>query len=181
MALQAGLSIGFSKGGSGGGGVNGAGGGYLAAELDDRPDGLNGGRTSFAPGDTVYFFVFHSDDVAIAAVTASAGSVYQEFLSIGGDGAERLPRTIEIPFVNTDRATLPLPALAILSHEWLGRSLGGLRLIDERTVEVAAPGVGVARAVINTRGWPFRLVTPALVLEADENYPIIVHILGEYV
>jgi hypothetical protein len=31
--------------------------GHLSAEVDTRPSGLNGGRSSFSPGETVYILV----------------------------------------------------------------------------------------------------------------------------
>ena len=35
-------------------------GAHLSAEVDSRPTGLNGGKTSFQPGDSCWFLVFIS-------------------------------------------------------------------------------------------------------------------------
>ena len=48
--------------------------GHLSAEIDTRPGGLNGGRTSFNPGETAYILVYKSDNVSITDTICSAGS-----------------------------------------------------------------------------------------------------------
>ncbi len=49
--------------GSGGPGGSGAS-GHLSAEVDTRAAGLNGGRSSFSPGETVYILIYKSDNVS---------------------------------------------------------------------------------------------------------------------
>ena len=39
--------------------------GQIKLEIDDRPEGLNKGDTSFAPGDTAYFFLFKDENVTL--------------------------------------------------------------------------------------------------------------------
>jgi len=52
-----------------------AAGGHLSAEIDTRPQGLNGVRTSFSPGETAYILVYKSDNVGITDTICSAGSL----------------------------------------------------------------------------------------------------------
>lgn len=42
--------------------------GHLSAEIDARTDGLNGGKTAFTPGETVYLLVYASANVTVTVV-----------------------------------------------------------------------------------------------------------------
>ena len=174
MALSSGFSVGFTTPGadeSASGGPSG----YLSAAIDDRENGRNDGRTSFAPGDTVYFHIFRSRNVAIDSVIASDGNVYRVMTV-----PDSVRRDVEIQFVNTDHAALSLPARQIVDYNWLGRSLGGLRLVDEQTIAARSSGIAVARVTIETHAWPWAINTPVVSLDENENYPIVVYIQGRY-
>jgi hypothetical protein len=55
-------------------GTTGKGENYLSAEIDTREEGPNEGKTSFSPGDTVWFLVYKGESVDLVSAEASAGS-----------------------------------------------------------------------------------------------------------
>ena len=100
--------------------------GHLSAEVDTRPDGLNGGRSSFSPGETAYILVYKSDNVSITDTICSAGS-------LSAQGSAVVTVTEELMFEDADTATLGKPARsAIAQSVWYGRSLGGLTLQSDK-------------------------------------------------
>lgn len=89
--------------------------GSLKLEIDDRETGLNGGDTSFAPGDTVGFWLFKDSNVTVVAgPTSTSGGV----TSAGTD-----TKTIDeyITFSNSDSGSLGYPPSGAVSLEWQGR------------------------------------------------------------
>ena len=69
--------------------------GHLSAEVDTRPDGLNGGRSSFSPGETAYILVYKSDNVSITDTICSAGS-------LSAQGSAVVTVTEELMFEDAD-------------------------------------------------------------------------------
>jgi hypothetical protein len=130
-------------------------GGHLSAEIDRRADGLNGGKTSFNPGDTVYILVYKSDNVTLTDLEASAGSVAQT-------GYEIVTKTDEVFFEKEDSASLSTPADSIVSSQWFGRSLGSITLqADKQTVKSDSEGVAVAQVDYLTTAVVVALTSPA--------------------
>ncbi len=58
--------------------------------------------------------------------------------------------TETVTFANTDEAGLSCPASQIFSYQWIGRSLGGLRLATPETVACDTTGCGAARITYET-------------------------------
>jgi len=114
MAVTANITVSFGT-------DSGTGDGHLSAEVDGRDDGLNGGETSFEPGDTAYFLVYRSDNVSIDSVECSAGSITSA-------SAGLVTKEQDLSFAGTDSATLSVPASSITSTTWLGKTLGSLSL-----------------------------------------------------
>ena len=142
----------------------------ISAELDDRDDGRNNGKTSFIPGEVAYFFVFKSDNVTYDPPTPSAGSVT-------GSGSESVEREEDITFANTDTANLSVPADNIVSVTWLGNSLGSLTLTGANTVKASATGVAVARVRYTATADVYGLQSPADI-GGLTDYSILVFIQG---
>lgn len=65
-------------------------------------------------------------------------------------GLRRDQITETVTFANTDEAGLSCPASQIFSYQWIGRSLGGLRLATPETVTCDAAGCGAARITYET-------------------------------
>lgn len=165
MAVTATILVDFDQGA--GGEVSG----HLSAELDDRPDGLNGGLTSFQPGDTVYFFVHASSNVTHADPVPSAGSVAPATIGI-------VTRTELVTFANVATASLPVPAIEITDHTWLGTDLGALTLTDEMTVTASSAGVAVCSVTYTTQPDAYGLTSPANI-NGQTEFDILVYVRGE--
>ena len=146
--------------------------GHLSAEVDARPDGLNGGKTSFSPGETVYLLVYRSDNVSITETICSAGS-------LSAQGTVTVTVTDELMFEETDSASLSVPARAGLTASvWYGRSLGSLTLqSDKVTVKTQAKGVGVAKVSYEALAQIYALASPAS-LNGETDFSILALIKG---
>ena len=139
---------------------------------DTRPGGLNGGRTSFNPGETAYILVYKSDNVSITDIICSAGS-------LSSQGTAVVSVTEEIMFEDADTANLGKPARTGISQTvWYGRSLGGLSLqSDKVTVKAAAKGVGVAKVTYDALARVYALSSPST-LNGETDFSILALIKG---
>lgn len=100
--------------------------GNLKLEIDDREDGLNGGDTSFSPGDNPYFFLFKDKNVELltSPPKTTAGGVAAATPSTGVKDINE-----NLSFSNSDSASLgyppddvilPNPVVDALGMRWLG-------------------------------------------------------------
>ena len=146
--------------------------GHLSAEIDTRPGGLNGGRTSFNPGETAYILVYKSDNVSITDTICSAGSLTSQ-------GTAVVSVTEEIMFEDADTANLGKPARTGISQTvWYGRSLGNLSLqSDKVTVKASAKGVGVAKVTYDALARVYALSSPST-LNGETDFSILALIKG---
>ncbi|WP_127476532.1 hypothetical protein [Sulfurivermis fontis] len=146
--------------------------GHLSAEVDTRPDGLNGGRSAFNPGETAYILVYKTDNVTITDAICSAGS-------LSAQGSAVVTVTEELMFEDSDTATLPKPARSGLSQTvWYGRSLGGLTLqSDKITVKAQVKGVAVAKVTYDAQALVYALSSPAT-LNGETDFSILALIKG---
>jgi hypothetical protein len=144
--------------------------GHLSAEIDDRADGLNAGKTQFVPGDTAWFLVYKSANVTYSTPQASAGTIIRGASVV-------VTKEEELSFADTDTATLNTPASALVSYTWLGASLGNLVLVDPTTVKATAKGVAVCRVKYSAAADSWALASPASVAGLTD-YSILVYILG---
>lgn len=152
--------------GAGGSGSND----YLSAEMDDRADGPNTGKSSFLPGDTAWFLVYRTPGIELS-LDASAGSV------TGGDEVT-VTKTEDVSFEAASIATLPMPAQAVTSFIWLGRDLGALTLGgDGVTLTAAAAGVAVARVTYTAKALSYGLQSPSSVA-GEVDFDVLVMITG---
>lgn len=137
--------------------------GVLKLEIDDREDGLNGGDTSFSPGDTVGFLMFKDSNVTVEYGPASTSG--------GVTGSGSASKTIDeyITFSNSDSGSLGYPPSGAVSLQWQGRCFkivgtevtqttalpdrtrSTLRMADGSSV------AGVLRAQYTTTGSLYRL------------------------
>lgn len=151
----------------------GAASGHLSAEIDDRPEGLNAGKTSFVPGDIARFLVYKSANVAYDNPVPSAGSVSR-------GPAQVVEKEDDIAFADTDTASLPIPATAIVSVTWMGSSLGALALSDPQTLKASAKGVAVARVRYRANADSWALQSPPSA-GGLTDFSILVFILGRII
>ncbi len=146
--------------------------GHLSAEIDGRPTGLNAGKTSFAPGDSVAILVFKTGNVRITATGCSAGS-------ISARGTVTVTRTEDVTFADSKTGSLSVPSTGSLSVKWLGRSLGGLfRGADAMSITAGGKGIAVARITYQATAHVYTLYSPSSVA-GETDYSIAVVIAGE--
>jgi hypothetical protein len=167
--ITATLVVNFSTGAVGGDG--------LVAEVDSRPDGLNGGKTSFVPGDDVYILVYKTTNVTLNTPVSSHGAViYQAGLS-----PVAIEKTDDLQFVDEITADLryPIP-LSGFTGAWLGNNLGNVTARSETTVGITQPVdahfAGVYRVSWSPEALVYRLTNTALT--GYTEYPIVVHFTG---
>lgn len=146
--------------------------GHLSAEVDTRPSGMNGGRSSFSPGETVYILVYKTDNVSITDTICSAGS-------LSAQGTTVVTVSEELMFEDADTATLGKPSRSSLSQSvWYGRSLGALTLqSDKVTVKASSKGVGVAKVSYDALALVYALSSPAT-LNGETDFSILALIKG---
>lgn len=89
--------------------------GTLKLELDDRVDGLNGGETSFGPGDDAFYFLFKDSNVTLVEHLATAGGI-----GSAGDGTKTIDENVT--FTNSDTGSLGYPPASTVTLSWMGRS-----------------------------------------------------------
>lgn len=146
--------------------------GHLSAEVDSRPDGLNGGRSSFSPGETAYILVYKSDQVSITETICSAGS-------LSASGSAKVAVSEELMFEDGDTAQLGKPALSGIGQVlWYGRNLGALILQpDKQTVKAASKGVAVAKVSYEALALVYALSSPST-LNGESDFTILALIKG---
>ncbi|MBF0340364.1 MAG: hypothetical protein HQL95_05300 [Magnetococcales bacterium] len=145
--------------------------GFLSAEIDARPDGLNHGRTQFYGGDTAHLLVHAGPDVVLTDQVASAGVMLP-------GGWQTISVTQDLVFNGVTTASLDKPAIGINSVIWFGRDMGDLTLeSDNRTVSVSTAGVAICRVTYRSMARSWGLSAPTLVSGLNE-FPVQVHFSG---
>lgn len=153
-------------------GAEGGASGHLSAEVDTRPNGLNGGKSSFSPGETVYVLVYKTDNVTIAETLCSAGS-------LSAQGTTLVTLSDEVMFEDAETATLRVPAHGAISNTvWYGRALGSLTVQSDRTtLRAAVKGVGVAKVTYQALAHIYTLSSPTS-LNGETDFSILAIIKG---
>lgn len=156
--------------------------GLLVAEVDDRADGLNGGNTSFAPGDDVGFLVFPGPDVTVSLIDASLGNV-----TSSGTSSKEIIETFTFikPGSLTQQLGYPIDG-ALSASVWIGKTLGNFVL--DGTVLKCIPSdstpdgsVGILKVKYNADCTQHYLKhTPPTDDLIGNAYEIAVNILGTY-
>ncbi|MBF0612589.1 MAG: hypothetical protein HQL55_15810 [Magnetococcales bacterium] len=146
--------------------------GFLAMELDARPDGLNRGRNNFELNDTAHMLVYSGPDVSNLAAEASTG-----LLQHGQNQVLHL--TQDVVFSATNTQTLDKPADSIDSIIWVGNDLGALTLeSDRRTITASRSGIAIARITYTTTAQTWNLTSPGGI-HGLEEIPVFVRLTGQ--
>jgi hypothetical protein len=139
---------------------------HLSAEI--RED-LNGGKTSFAPGEIVIISIYASPELTITSTTSSAGTLA---LSSSKD---TVTKQDELMFENSVFASLPVPAKEITAKTWIGRDLGAITLSsDGMSAKISSAGVGVANITYSAEAYHLALTSPNSL--GLDNFSILVYI-----
>lgn len=127
----------------------------LKLEIDGRAGGLNGGKTSFSPGDSVYYLKYKTSDVTELAHVASAGSI-----SGAGTGSTAQEEYIVITSQNTS-GNVSYPISSGWTYQWLGNNLGQVKRVGETGWRLASSitntDVGVLKVNYNAAFSAYRL------------------------
>ncbi len=138
--------------------------GVLKLEIDGRENGLNGGDTSFQPGDTVGFWLFKDSNVTLETpvpISTSGG--------VTGAGTGSLAVDEFITFSNSDTASLGYPPTGSVTLQWIGRaykidgtSVTTQTTLPERTrsqlrMADGSQMMGILRATYTANGSLYRL------------------------
>jgi len=160
----------------------------FTAEVDNRPDGLNSGNTTFKPGDPVYFLFYQSSNTVLDGIIVTHGAVNK--------AGALTTQDLDIDyaqFISTDRHDLSLPIHSNFVGEWLGDTgdLGTVHQLNGTSLKLAtvpkeADGVtpkehyvGVYEYSYTTEFQPYVLQhTP---ITDKDKYQIIVYIYGHSV
>ncbi len=130
---------------------------------------MNGEKTSFAPGDEIFFRLHHDSSVQLDKIAATHGQ-------ITGQGTG--PRSIEQYLLfgeSDDTHDLSNIPLGSLSELWLGNQATGLRKSGSRTVSITGgvlPALG--RITYSASFSLFRLLAPDVDLATDESYQLVI-------
>lgn len=161
--------------------------GFLSLEVDSRPEedgGLNGGNTSFAPGDTAYILMFKESSVTLSDIFTTGGALTKvsdsEIQSFTDLDAEI------ITVSNSATANLSRPAnMDDITLSWVGKTkkIGkGTQklemLVDvtgntsEVVIDVGTEMVGVIKAEYSSKASAYKLSSvpkeyPAVVIFAN--------------
>lgn len=106
--------------------------GILIVEVDSREDGLNAGKTSFQPGDSVGLLLYRSPNVRlIAGPIITAGAIAPE-------GTHITEHSGFLPFAGEVSSNMSHP-ICTPSLEWIGEDLGPFEVRDCSQVHLTDP------------------------------------------
>jgi membrane-associated protease RseP (regulator of RpoE activity) len=128
---------------------NDQGGGVLQAEIDSRPDGWNGGNTSFIIGDSPAFLVYKTSNVSTTMIQTDG--------SISAIGSAVITISEYITFAKSNTSNLAKPPNGSVSFSLIGGTGGPLTVIGT-TVSTPSPIFAVYKAVYTTTALGYRLV-----------------------
>lgn len=151
--------------------------GLLVAELDDFPDGLNQGNTSFVPGDSPGFLIYHSSNVIIDSITPSAGFIS----SLGGGTSPELIKD-DLIFTDNKSASFSKPQKGSLTLTQLGDNHDfGAKTATELALSVQNVGVGVIRARYLSTFRKYRLGGIPTTLGGETEFQVVIFVTGHVV
>jgi hypothetical protein len=139
----------------------------VVMELDDsRNLDANGEvKSSFAPGDAVYFLLHHAPTLTLGSMVATAGYIVPM-------GTARFERVVDQQlFVNTEPISVThLPAGGV-GVSWYGRESATTQSTNQLTA-TDPPAIGVLTYQFDAL--LYRLQTPGVVLADNETFPVAV-------
>lgn len=145
---------------------------FMSAEVDSRPTGLNGNKTSFSPGDSVALLLFKHDLLTLVTTDVTAGS-------LNPIGTEYYQVTDQIiTFTDdSDETTLTYPVYDGFTYKWVGVDRGAVSVSNGNTLRKALPGIGVLKVSYRSRATAYRLYSPTSV-SGETTFPIVVLFVG---
>lgn len=146
--------------------------GFLSCSIDDRPDGLNGGKTVFVSGDTIGLLVYSSSNISNIVTTSSVGTMV-----LIGSGTRSIDEFLI--FNDSQQENLSFPASSNFTSSWVGVSGGTVEVTNEKTVELIAVATVVLRTMYTASFLIFSLSGIPTMVGGLTRFPIAVVIQGD--
>lgn len=146
--------------------------GQLVAKIDNRIDGLNGGKTSFVVGDTVGFLVFKGKTIGALTILASIGNI----LNVVSSTPETIVETLV--FSNSDTVTPSFPIISGFSKRWVGRSGGSLTLQSNGSLKTGNKVTRVVEITYTTFFSSHSLTNISNPAIGKTEFPVVISIVG---
>jgi len=144
--------------------------GGLSAWIDDRPApcGLNGGKTSFKPGDTYHFLVTkpaNAENLRVTNVSVGSASISGKVVPVYKED--------DLEFNDSSEATLSNSADSGFNADWSGASTCGDYVLqaDKMTVSTKNKGDGSLLASYYTNAVAGQGIVPANYYQMKEEKP----------
>lgn len=156
--------------------------GYLSAEIDSRPFGLNGGKSQWFPGDTCYVLVYKSSNVRIVGTAVTSAELGTTFgpaevprgFDVGTSGVGYNVIREGITFNNPISASSkPMPRdTKVLNELYPGGLCGGFQFIPDTTIARLTDWRATGDpAAIPPYGFVFVEYSPTALIYAFKNLP----------
>lgn len=156
--------------------TNPEGDGELTAEVDNREDGPNEGKTSFAPGDDVYLLIRKSKNLTVEGYS-TLGSV-----QLVGP-VEGMEERETVVFARTRTAELSKTPSGGVDFKWLGTP-PGTPVVKGKTVNLTGaydkknPPIGIAIATYQSAGESWRLTGIPSTINGETSFEVLVVMVG---
>jgi len=154
----------------------------ISAEVDQRPDGYNGGKTQFGWGDAVYLALYNDGKATNITAGATAGTISAV------KNNESITIKDLVQFVEVSEASPSKPVISLSSMTWFGgapqqrtpkASNGKIVLEFAGSGTPPAVGVYVGKATYTTKANIYKLVLPQKPSGADADYQVMVWFKAE--
>lgn len=140
----------------------------VVVELDDT---LNGDVSTFAPGQSAYFWVHHGPSVRVGTVTAPAGV-------IAADGGAQRNRTEEVTWTNLESQELQCIPAATPTVSWTGAQGSGFA-VNGRKASVTGNVPCTCEVSYPIDVHLYHLIPPPLDLADGETFRIVIVVYME--
>ncbi len=140
--------------------------GILAAEIDDRETGYNGGDTNFTPGSTPVFLLYTTSNVIVDLMSVSEGSLALVSNSVLIDSSEYLTYA-QVKSATPQHPIAPASGVVVDSAGVVGSPI-----ITEASVSFAAAQIAVLKLSYKSYPKAYRLVG------ASGLRPVVIYIAG---
>ncbi len=130
---------------------------FFTVEVDTRPTGFNGGKTTFSAGETIHYLIRKSWNVQILTEVATVGVIHNH-----PDSKEHIIDDYLFLGVNTVNLKTPCEGNYV-DYDWIGDGLGGIRVINSTQLISSRAGDGVLRVKYDTPVLHSSLSTPSSV------------------
>lgn len=127
----------------------------LIVEVDSRADGLNGGRTTIRPGDSVGYLIYKTDNVTITEQIVTAGGISSAgagLITIGG-----ADDPLRLNFLDDDEQTVSKPIAGGLKTNWFGADGGNVAQASQLRLRTSSKVIGVLDVEYQTQFQGYRL------------------------